>query len=131
VAADTGQTRPKETIMEYMLVLFSDPKPLAAMKPEEFQAMAGAYYAFTQALQQEKAFVESRRLRPAGDATTLHLENGKSKVQNGPFVETKEELAGYYLIDVPDLDAALKWAARCPTAGHGHVEVRPVWAMPG
>ncbi|HEY2836990.1 MAG TPA: YciI family protein [Rhizomicrobium sp.] len=117
--------------MEYMLVLFSDPKPLAAMKPEEFQAMAGAYYAFTQALQQEKAFVESRRLRPAGDATTVHLENGKSKVQNGPFVETKEELAGYYLIDVPDLDAALKWAARCPTAGHGHVEVRPVWAMPG
>ena len=117
--------------MEYMLVLFSDPRPLAQMKPAELEQMAGAYYAFTQALQKEGAFKDSRRLRPAADATTVHLEGGKSKVLNGPFVETKEELAGYYLIEVPDLDAALKWAARCPTAGHGHVEVRPIWPMPG
>lgn len=117
--------------MEYMLVLFSDPKTFAAMKPAEMEAAAGAYYAFTLALQKDKAFVDSRRLRPAADATTVHLEGGKSKVLNGPFAETKEELAGYYLIEAPDLDAALKWAARCPTAGHGHVEIRPVWPMPG
>ena len=117
--------------MEYMLVLFSDPKPLMTMKPTEMEQMAGAYYAFTQALQNEKAFLDSRRLKMASDATTVTLENGKSKVVNGPYIETKEELAGYYLIDVPDLDAALKWAARCPTAGHGHVEVRPIWPMPG
>jgi hypothetical protein len=117
--------------MEYMLVLFSDPKGIAALSPAEMEAMVGAYYAYTQALQNEKALVDSRRLKPASDATTVHVEGGKSKVLNGPFVETKEELAGYYLIDVPDLDAALKWAARCPAAAHGHVEVRPIWPMQG
>jgi hypothetical protein len=117
--------------MEYMLVLYSDPKAIAALKPAEMEAMAGAYYAFTQALQKEKTFVDSRRLKPATEATTLHLEQNKSKVLNGPYVETKEELAGYYLIETPDLDAALKWAARCPTAAHGHVEIRPIWPMPG
>ena len=70
--------------MEYMLVLFSDPRPLAAMKPAEMEAMAGAYYAFTQALQKEGAFKDSRRLRPAADATTVHLDGGKSKVFNRP-----------------------------------------------
>jgi hypothetical protein len=121
----------KEDFMEYMLVLYSDPKGVAALKPADMEAMAGAYYAFTQALQNEKAFVESRRLKTGADATTIHLEQGKSKVLNGPYVETKEELAGYYLIDVPDLDAAMKWATRCPTASHGHVEIRPIWPMPG
>ena len=65
--------------MEYMLVLFSDPRPLAAMKPAEMEALAGAYYAFTQALQKEKAFVDSRRLKPAADATTVHLEGASPK----------------------------------------------------
>jgi len=117
--------------MEYMLVLYSDPKAIAALKPAEMEAMGGAYYAFTQALQKEKAFVDSRRLKPAAEATTIHLEQSKSKVLNGPYVETKEELAGYYVIEAPDLDAALKWAARCPAASHGHVEIRPIWPMPG
>ena len=117
--------------MEYMLVLFSDPKQFMAMTPAQMEKAAGAYMAYTQALQNEKVLVDSRRLRPAGDATTVKVDQGKSKVVNGPFVETKEELAGYYLIDVPDLDAALKWAARCPSAHHGSVEVRPIWPMQG
>ena len=115
--------------MEYMLVLFSDPKQFMTMPPAEMEKTIAAYTAYTQALQNEKVFRDSRRLRPASDATTVKVDQGKSKVINGPFIETKEELAGYYLIDVPDLDAALKWAARCPTAHHGNVEVRPVWAM--
>jgi hypothetical protein len=57
------------------------------------------------------------------------VKNGKSQVQNGPFADSKEQLGGYYLINVPDLDAALGWAARCPAASHGAVEVRPIWAM--
>ena len=56
---------------------------------------------------------------------------GKTNVVNGPYADTKEQLAGYYMIDVPDLDAALSWAARCPGASHGIVEVRPIWAMAG
>ena len=55
--------------------------------------------------------------------------NGKTQVLDGPYVETKEQLGGYFLIDVPDLDAALAWAARCPGASHGAVEVRPIWNM--
>jgi hypothetical protein len=115
--------------MEYMLLLYSDPKGFAAMKPAEMEAASAAYFAYTQALEKEKLLVHSRRLKPAADATTVHVEKDKSKVLNGPYIETKEELAGYYLIDVPDLDAALKWAARCPGAHHGKVEVRPIWPM--
>jgi hypothetical protein len=71
----------------------------------------------------------SNRLRPASSATIVKVKSGKTDVLNGPYVETREELGGYFLIDVKDLDAALSWAARCPAASHGAVEVRPVWAM--
>jgi hypothetical protein len=59
----------------------------------------------------------------------VKVRDGKTEVLNGPFIETREQLGGYYLIDVADLDAALGWAARCPGASHGVVEVRPVWTM--
>jgi len=59
----------------------------------------------------------------------VRIANGKSQVLNGPYADSKEQLGGYYLIDVPDLDAALSWAARCPAASHGVVEVRPIWPM--
>ena len=71
----------------------------------------------------------SNRLRPVSTATTVRLEDDKPRVLDGPYAETKEQLGGYYLIDAPDLDSALSWAARCPGAGHGVVEVRPIWAM--
>jgi hypothetical protein len=59
----------------------------------------------------------------------VRVANGKSQVLDGPYADTKEQLGGYYLIDVADLDAALAWASRCPGASHGIVEVRPVWSM--
>jgi hypothetical protein len=59
----------------------------------------------------------------------VRIANGKSQVLDGPYADTKEQLGGYYLVDVVDLDAALAWAARCPGASHGIVEVRPVWPM--
>jgi hypothetical protein len=59
----------------------------------------------------------------------VRVVNGKSEVLDGPYADTKEQLGGFYLIEVPDLDAALAWAARCPGAGRGRIEVRPVWAM--
>ena len=71
----------------------------------------------------------SNRLRGTAAATTVRLVDGKPQVLDGPFADSKEQLGGYYLIDAPDLDAALGWAARCPTASHGTVEVRPVWGM--
>jgi hypothetical protein len=69
------------------------------------------------------------RLRPSNTATTVRIANGKTKVVNGPYAETKEQLGGYYMIEAADLDAAISWAARCPAASHGAVEVRPVWPM--
>jgi hypothetical protein len=71
----------------------------------------------------------SNRLRPVADATSVRVRNGKTEVLNGPYAETREQLGGYYLIDVPDLDAALSWAARCPSSSIGTIEVRPIWAM--
>ena len=59
----------------------------------------------------------------------MRVADGKTNVLNGPYAETREQLGGFYMIDVPDLDAALSWAARCPGASHGVVEVRPIWAM--
>ena len=68
-------------------------------------------------------------LQGSGAATTVQIKDGKQQVLNGPYADSKEQLGGYFLIDAPDLDAAISWAARCPGASHGIVEVRPVWAM--
>ncbi len=99
------------------------------MGPAEQQKGAAAYNAFTEALKKSGALSGSNRLQPASTATTVRIANGKSQVLDGPYADTKEQLGGYYLIDVADLDAALAWAARCPGASHGIVEVRPVWSM--
>jgi hypothetical protein len=68
-------------------------------------------------------------LQPTSASTTVRVSNGKAQVLNGPYAESKEQLGGYFLIDAADLDAAISWAARCPGASHGAVEVRPVWSM--
>jgi hypothetical protein len=88
-----------------------------------------AYQAYGEALKKAGIYKGSNRLQPVSAATTVRLEDGKAQVLDGPYVETKEQLGGYYLIEVPDLDAAISWAARCPGAGHGTIEVRPIWSM--
>jgi hypothetical protein len=85
--------------------------------------------AYGEALRKAGVYVGSNRLQPAATATTVRLVDGKSQVLDGPYIDSKEQLGGYYLIEVADLDTALTWAARCPGAGHGTIEVRPVWAM--
>jgi hypothetical protein len=115
--------------MEYMLLIHADPAGMAKMtEAMQAQAMA-AYGAYSEALRKAEVLRNSNRLRSADTATTVKVREGKTEVLNGPFIETREQLGGYYLIDVADLDAALAWAARCPGASHGSVEVRPVWAM--
>jgi hypothetical protein len=91
--------------------------------------MLAAYRAYTEAMRQAGVLASSDRLKPSTTASTVRVANGKTKVLDGPYVEVKEQLGGYYMIEVPDLDAALSWAARCPGAGHGAVEVRPIWVM--
>ena len=115
--------------MEYLLLIHSDPKAWDTMTETQRAQGVAAYGAFTEALQKAEVLRGSNRLRPADTATTVRVREGKTEVLNGPFIETREQLGGYYLIDVADLDAALSWAARCPGSGHGSVEVRPVWVM--
>ena len=89
----------------------------------------GAYRAYTVALREAGVMVGGHGLQPAAVATTVRQRDGKRQVQDGPYAEAKEQLGGYYVIDVPDLDRALEWAARCPAASSGAVEVRPNLAM--
>jgi hypothetical protein len=82
---------------------------------------------FDQDIKAAGAFVDNRGLAATDSATTVRVREGETQVTDGPFAETKEYLAGYYLIEVPDLDAALEWAAKIPSAAYGSVEVRPMW----
>jgi hypothetical protein len=113
--------------MQYLLMLYSNESGWSNMPAADQEQAMGAYNAYTEALKKAGALAGSNRLQPISAATTVRVANGKTQVLNGPYPDSKEQLGGYYLIDVPDLDAAISWAARCPGASHGIVEVRPVW----
>lgn len=115
--------------MQYLLTLYSEESGWEKMTPEQQKQGVAAYMAYSDALKSAGVYVGSNRLRPSSTATTLRATNGKTQVLDGPFADSKEQLAGYYLIDVPDLDAAMSWAGRCPAVQHGVVEVRAVWSM--
>jgi hypothetical protein len=115
--------------MQYLLLLYANEESFMKMTPAQQQQGLAAYMAYTEALTKAGALRGSNRLRPAGTATTVRQVEGKTQVLDGPFADSKEELGGYYLIEVADMDAALACAARCPGAGHGTVEVRPIWDM--
>jgi hypothetical protein len=115
--------------MQYLLAIYGNERASESVPPAQTTEIINAYMAYTKALQEAKILVASNRLRPTSAATTVRTVDGQVKVLDGPFAETKEQLGGYYLIDVPDLDAALDWAKRCPAARYGTVEVRPIWVM--
>ena len=115
--------------MEYLLTLYTEESGWTKMSKAEQEQGVAAYRAYTEALQKAGVLKGSNRLQPVATATTIRTVNGKQQVLDGPYVDSKEQLAGYYLLDVPDLDSALSWASRCPAASHGVVEVRPVWNM--
>jgi hypothetical protein len=115
--------------MQYMLLIYADPSTGPVYGTPEFQAMLAGYGALTKSLKADGAWVAGDALQGVQTATSLRVRGGKIETMDGPFAETKEHLGGYYLIDAPDLDSALAYAARIPTATHGTVEVRPlvVW----
>jgi hypothetical protein len=115
--------------MQFLLLLYSDEAGWSKLTPAQQEQAEAAYYAYTEALKQAGVLQGLNRLQPASTATTVRVADGKSQVLDGPYADSKEQLGGYYLIDVPDMDAALSWAARCPGASHGIVEIRPVWPM--
>ena len=115
--------------MRYLLMIYTSESMDAALSPAGEEQLMAAYGAYSQALEQAKALVGAERLKPTDTATLVRVAQGKTEVLNGPYAETKEQLGGYYLIDVANLDDAIAWAARCPSAGVGTIEVRPVWEM--
>jgi hypothetical protein len=113
--------------MEYLLTIYADETQFEKLSKAQVTEAIAAYGAYTGALEKAGILRGSNRLRPVSTATTVRVKSGKTEVLNGPYAETREQLGGYYLIDVPDLDTALSWASRCPGASHGTVEVRPIW----
>jgi hypothetical protein len=109
--------------MQYMLLIYDDEKLNATLSPEDGNRMMGAYMAYTNALHAAGVLTGSNALHPTPAATTVR----GTTVVDGPYAETKEQLGGYFLLDLPDLNAAIEWAKRCPAAqGGGSVEIRPV-----
>lgn len=115
--------------MQYLLLIYGSEAGMLAATKEQSSQMHAAYGAYTEAMKKAGVIVGGERLKPTSTATSVRVAKGKTEVLNGPYAETKEQLGGYYMIDVPDLDAALSWAARCPGANHGTIEVRPIWPM--
>lgn len=116
--------------MKYMLLGYVNEGHVAAQSPEQMQAEIGAHMAYVGALKEAGAWLDNKRLVPSGTAATVRQKDGKSQVLDGPYADTKEQFGGYWLIEAPDMDSALAWAARCPIAAHGIVEVRQVFAPP-
>lgn len=115
--------------MQYLLLIYNSEAGMAAAPKEAAIQMSAAYGAYTEAMKKAGVFVGGERLRFTSTATSVRVAGGKTNVIDGPYADTKEQLGGYYMIDVPDMDAAISWAARCPGAGTGTMEVRPVWPM--
>ncbi|MGH2943154.1 MAG: YciI family protein [Solirubrobacteraceae bacterium] len=113
---------------QYMLLIYGDPAD--APGTEEQEAQYGEWLNYTNALVASGAMVSGAPLEAVDAATTVRVRNGDTVITDGPFADTKEILGGYYLVDVPDLDAALALAAQMPNIEYGSVEVRPVVVFP-
>jgi hypothetical protein len=112
--------------MQYLLLIYGDQNGWESMSEEERGQIFQAYGTFTQELEQSGAMVGGNALQPTETATTVRIRNDETLTTDGPFAETKEQLGGYYLVDVNSIDEALEWAAKIPGARHGSIEVRPV-----
>jgi hypothetical protein len=109
--------------MKYMLLIYEDDERRVE-KMDDWMPTCAAY---VEAMKKAGIYVVGERLRAVSTATQVRSHDGRTQVVDGPYVEAKEQLGGFHVIDVPDLDTALAWAARCPSASRGLVEVRPVW----
>jgi hypothetical protein len=112
--------------MKYILMDYVIETGWTELTKSEQEHWLGAYRAYMEAMSKAGVLKDSRGLEPASAATTVRVANGKTQVLDGPYADSKEQLGGFHIIEVPDLDAAISWAARSPTSLHGVVEVRPV-----
>ena len=116
--------------MQYMLLLYGDEAQATDPGSPEFAAEMNEWFAYTDALVSAGAMVGGEALQGSDTATTVNVVDGETITADGPYADTKEVLGGYYIIDVPDLDAAIHWAERNPAQRNGRVEIRPVMEIP-
>jgi hypothetical protein len=112
--------------MQFALLIYELPEAFAARKNDDNDPYLGAWRAYHKALDEAGIFVGGDPLEVPETGTTVRLKEGKRRVQDGPFADTKEQLGGFTILELPSLDEALEWAARCPAASVGAVEVRPL-----
>ena len=112
--------------MKYMLLIYNDPAREPAYGTPEFQTMMGGFFALNEQMVADGVLKSGEGLQGIETATSVRVRSSKVETMDGPFAETKEHLGGYYVIDVPDLDAALRYAAMVPSVHFGTIEVRPL-----
>jgi hypothetical protein len=117
----------RSATMQYLLMIYQNEAEYAKNDAATSQKMLGEYQTFTQSIIQSGNFKAGDRLQPTTTATTVRVREGKTLTTDGPFAETREQLAGYYMVDAKDLDSAISIAARIPGAKIGSIEVRPIW----
>ena len=112
--------------MKYLCMIFDDESKWNTMSKEESGKWMGEYGAFTKGIIDSGQFISGEALQPTASATTVRVRNGKISTTDGPFIETKEQLGGYYLIEARDLNEAIQVASKIPSARIGAIEVRPI-----
>jgi hypothetical protein len=112
--------------MKYAFTIYVDESQRESASEEDRQAMSQAYGVLTQEMQEKGVLVAGEGLYPTQTATTVRVRGGDRDVTDGPFAETKEQLGGFYVLDVKDLDEAIEWAGKIPGAQIGSIEIRPV-----
>jgi hypothetical protein len=112
--------------MRYLLLIYGDESKYARMSEAEVQADLQEWFAYDAAIKEAGASPGGAALQPTATATSVRDDNGNPLVTDGPFAETREQLGGYYLLDVANLDEAIKWAHRCAALNQGTIELRPI-----
>ena len=112
--------------MQYVVLIYENPKDFESRGSGPSHPYVAAWRAYYKALAASGAYVSGAPLQDVGTATTVRMKDGQRRVQDGPFAEAKEQLGGFMILDLPSIDEALEWAARCPAAATGAVEVRPI-----
>jgi len=119
--------------MRYMMLIYTR-ETESGLAPEDANELKTAHRAVMEQASRKGVLRGAEPLAPTSSATTVRVQSGKTMITDGPFAETKEQLAGYYIIDCGNLDEAIEWASQIPTAckgGEGCVEVRPLLDMAG
>ena len=114
--------------MKYLLLMYADESIGSSLSEEEMQAAAKTWAALLKEISASGALVSTSGVAPGSSATTVRVRNDKTLITDGPFAETHEQLGGYFLVDCKDLDEAIRWAEKIPTAKYGSIEVRPLWS---